>query len=430
MKRQNARTLVLLVVTFGFLLLGAIIFDKLESTNEQAEKNRLEKLEKELKQNLNITDEDFETLRSTILQSKPYNSGIQWKFAGGLYFALSVITTIGYGHSTPKTLGGKLFCICYATIGIPLNIVMFQSIGERFNILLAYLIGAAKRCLHLRNTKVGEFESAIVGGVLCGVVLTGGAAAFQKLEQWSYVESFYFCFITMSTIGFGDYVALQNDTTEALQTQPGYVAFCIIYILCGLTVFAAALNKMVLGLLTMNTADERKDELQAQEDAMRNPTLDGDILITNSNYLHNAEMSTSHIELEQFSVGTNRMQDRKYSSTLTRKSNGIDKDCLQDLKSTYLKPAINRRKLHNRLKLANLRYSAKHKPCQSISHLLPAQSLQHRQSMQTGFTPLLAKRNQLSFLSINGEQQTSRPIGESSELHVNSRRENAVADSL
>lgn len=39
----------------------------------------------------------------------------------------------GYGHSTPKTIPGKAFCIFYAVAGIPLGMVMFQSIGERLN---------------------------------------------------------------------------------------------------------------------------------------------------------------------------------------------------------------------------------------------------------------------------------------------------------
>jgi len=38
-----------------------------------------------------------------------------------------------YGHSTPSTVSGKLFTMMYAMIGIPLGLVMFQSIGERVN---------------------------------------------------------------------------------------------------------------------------------------------------------------------------------------------------------------------------------------------------------------------------------------------------------
>ena len=38
------------------------------------------------------------------------------------------------------------------------------------------------------------------------VYLLIGAAIFSKFEDWNTTESIYFSFITLSTIGFGDYV--------------------------------------------------------------------------------------------------------------------------------------------------------------------------------------------------------------------------------
>lgn len=39
------------------------------------------------------------------------------------------------------------------------------------------------------------------------VFLVVPALVFHLLEDWTFIESFYYCFITLSTIGFGDLVA-------------------------------------------------------------------------------------------------------------------------------------------------------------------------------------------------------------------------------
>lgn len=48
---------------------------------------------------------------------------------------------LGYGHSAPETMAGRLFCILFALAGIPMGLIMFQSIGERVNTFIAF-------CLH------------------------------------------------------------------------------------------------------------------------------------------------------------------------------------------------------------------------------------------------------------------------------------------
>ena len=80
---------------------------------------------------------------------------------------------------------------------------------------------------------------------------------------WSYFHSIYYCFVTLTTIGFGDYVALQQD--NSLERNPEYVAFALIFIMLGLAIIAAWLNLMVLKFMTMNTEDEKRDEQQAMQ---------------------------------------------------------------------------------------------------------------------------------------------------------------------
>uniref|UniRef100_A0A3Q1IBC6 Potassium channel subfamily K member n=2 Tax=Anabas testudineus TaxID=64144 RepID=A0A3Q1IBC6_ANATE len=257
MKRQNVRTLSLIICTFTYLLVGAAVFDALESDFEMREKEQLEAEEKRLQGKYNISEDDYRKLESIIMEAEPHRAGVQWKFAGSFYFAITVITTIGYGHAAPGTDAGKAFCMFYAVLGIPLTLVMFQSLGERMNTFVKYLLKRIKKCCGMSITDVSMENMVTVGFFSCIGTLCIGAAAFSHYEDWSFFQSYYYCFITLTTIGFGDFVALQKN--RALQKKPLYVAFSFMYILVGLTVIGAFLNLVVLRFLTMNSEDERRD---------------------------------------------------------------------------------------------------------------------------------------------------------------------------
>lgn len=141
--------------------------------------------------------------------------------------------------------------------------------------------------LHCKRTAASEVDLICVVTTLSSLTIAGGAAAFSKFEGWSYFDSVYYCFITLTTIGkfashmhpncsvliifkflcvfagFGDMVALQKD--NALNNKPEYVMFALIFILFGLAIVAASLNLLVLRFVTMNTEDERRDEAQAMQ---------------------------------------------------------------------------------------------------------------------------------------------------------------------
>ena len=177
------------------------------------------------------------------------------------FWTTSTTTFSGYGHSTPHTIGGKLFTMAYALVGIPLGLVMFQSIGERLNNFSSFVIRNVKRVLKYDNVEASETNLILVVTAITTITISGGAAAFSKYEGWTYFDSIYYCFVTLTTIGFGDMVALQQD--NALTDKPEYVAFVLIFILFGLAIVAACLNLLVLRLVTLNTEDERRDEAAA-----------------------------------------------------------------------------------------------------------------------------------------------------------------------
>ncbi|XP_067444713.1 potassium channel subfamily K member 15-like [Thunnus thynnus] len=264
MKTQNIRTLSLILSMVFYLLIGAAVFGALESDSESSRKRALEQKLNELKIKYGFAEDDYREIERVVLQSEPHRAGRQWKFAGSFYFAITVITTIGYGHAAPRTDAGKAFCMFYAVMGIPLTLVMFQSLGERINTFVHYLLRRAKQGLGLQKTEVSMGNMVLVGLLSCMSTLCIGAAAFSHFEGWTFFNAYYFCFITLTTIGFGDFVALQKK--DALQKRTPYVAFTFMYILVGLTVIGAFLNLVVLRFLTVSTEEpDGRPEVQGEE---------------------------------------------------------------------------------------------------------------------------------------------------------------------
>lgn len=66
----------------------------------------------------------------------------------------------------------------------------------------------------------------------------GGAFLFEKWEGWKFLDSAYFCFITLTTIGFGDFVPAQNVKDNAEIS----IALCSLYLLFGIALLAMSFN--------------------------------------------------------------------------------------------------------------------------------------------------------------------------------------------
>ena len=106
---------------------------------------------------------------------------------------------------------GKGFTMGYAMLGIPMAMIMFQSMGERMNKVFSIVISKWRKFRgHRRPQEVTEFDLIVASGLTSTLVVTLGAVLYHSQEGWSFFDAYYYCFITLSTIGFGDYVALQS----------------------------------------------------------------------------------------------------------------------------------------------------------------------------------------------------------------------------
>ncbi|KAK7877922.1 hypothetical protein WMY93_031451 [Mugilogobius chulae] len=174
------------------------------------------------------------------------------------------------------------------------------------NTFVRYLLHKMKQCLGCRRTEVSMENMVLVGFLSCLGTLCVGAAAFAHFEGWSFFHAYYYCFITLTTIGFGDFVALQKK--EDLQEKTPYVAFSFMYILVGLTVIGAFLNLVVLRFLTMNSEDERRDAQERVSLKRNKGLLEGRLRILGERRqrtAHRRRHSTLFLPMEEGTSRTN-----------------------------------------------------------------------------------------------------------------------------
>ncbi|GAB0100448.1 zinc finger CCCH domain-containing protein 13 [Sergentomyia squamirostris] len=68
--------------------------------------------------------------------------------------------------------------------------------------------------------------------------IIAGAFLFSRWEPWTFLDSAYFCFITLTTIGFGDFV----PATGVKANSEVSIALCSLYLLFGIALLAMSFN--------------------------------------------------------------------------------------------------------------------------------------------------------------------------------------------
>ncbi len=114
----------------------------------------------------------------------------------------------GYGHTVPLSDGGKAFCIIYSVVGIPFTLLFLTAVVQR---IMEFSTRRPVEYLHRRWGMSKPLLAALHASLLAIITVSCffliPAIIFSVLEEdWNFLEAFYFCFISLSTIGLGDYV--------------------------------------------------------------------------------------------------------------------------------------------------------------------------------------------------------------------------------
>ncbi|CAG0914091.1 unnamed protein product [Notodromas monacha] len=182
-----------------------------------------------------------------------------WDLLDAVFFSMTVVTTIGYGHRAPKSDAGRLFCIVYALIGIPVTGLLLAALADTFSLGLMYVYdrGFTFWKERVEPDIMGEdvpdepsetemkrhklmFAAVVYICIGFSVLMFLPALLFSLIEGWSYGDSLYFTFVTLSTIGFGDLVPGEHVTNKNVDAL--YKIVMTMWVVIGLAYWATVFS--------------------------------------------------------------------------------------------------------------------------------------------------------------------------------------------
>lgn len=233
-----------------YLIFGAVVFSSVELPYEDLLRQDLRNVKRQfLQENECLSEERLEEFLGKALEASNYGVSVlnnatanwNWDFTSALFFASTVLSTTGYGHTVPLSDGGKAFCIIYSVIGIPFTLLFLTAVVQR---IMVYITRGPVTYIHTRwgfsKQLVALVHAFVLGLVTASCFFFIPAAAFSSLEDdWNFLESFYFCFISLSTIGLGDYVPGEGYNQKFRQLYKIGITF---YLILGLIAMLVVLE--------------------------------------------------------------------------------------------------------------------------------------------------------------------------------------------
>ncbi|XP_046704744.1 potassium channel subfamily K member 4 isoform X2 [Silurus meridionalis] len=266
----------ILAAVLLYLVIGALVFGWLEASKEkEAYEKLLDSQVAFLKNHNCVHERSLSEFTQVYLYAQvvinAINAGVdarsfsnftsRWDVGSAFFFCGTIITTIGFGNLSPKTEGGQLFCIFYALVGIPMFGILLAGVGDHLGTMLRRAVAKLealfpKKESHNSVRIISAVFSILIG---CLIFIALPTVVFQKVEGWTFLEAGYFVVITLTTVGFGDYVAENRK-----KGIPLYKLLVWLWIVFGLAYFASILTMIGnwLRMLSKKTRAEM-EELRA-----------------------------------------------------------------------------------------------------------------------------------------------------------------------
>lgn len=270
---ETKTLLILITVVVVYVLIGGAVLYGIEHTNELQTQTTASATYFNFSGAVSscVTTDQVRQFVTAIIQA--YDDGVlvtdsqtsasQWDYASSTFFAMTAVTTIGYGNQAPATSGGKAFIVIYALLGIPIMGLVLAGLGEKLDGLLKPL---KDKVFIKKNEKIDQLVKTLILVALILLVMSLiPAGIFAAIEGWSYGDAVYYTIITMTTIGFGDFVIGTSDNDyRAL-----YKLLSSVWILLGLASVAMLLSNITDLYKRIapesKTDDEEKDEKEKNE---------------------------------------------------------------------------------------------------------------------------------------------------------------------
>uniref|UniRef100_A0A8C5QTB0 Potassium channel domain-containing protein n=1 Tax=Leptobrachium leishanense TaxID=445787 RepID=A0A8C5QTB0_9ANUR len=223
-----------------------------------------------------LSEEKLEDFLQEALVAKSFGvpalrnlSGYQnkWDFVSSFFFSGTTLTTIGYGHPFPISWAGKVFCLVYSMIGIPLTFSILSITSRNlFLILFVNPLHSFLGHVTVSRTRLQWILASLILAVILLLFFFIPAVFFDLVEgNWEYLDALYFCFISLTTVGLGDFVPGEQS---GQRMHVLYKVLVVCYLLLGLAAVLLAVEivkslvnwNRVFSLFLLGSEDVRRDE--------------------------------------------------------------------------------------------------------------------------------------------------------------------------